>query len=200
MKEPEDEPGGRRARKRAETHARIQSAALSLFLRDGFDAVTLDHIAEAADVSRRSLFHYFGSKEEIVLSAKGGLGALLAEAVAQRPPAEPLLVMAENALKEVAAHFQGPEPKAIARLIALTPSLRAGDHAKHEEVEQVLAAALAARKGLPEESEPVQVTALLATAILRRSTEQWLESTDDSGPDSWGRRAFEALRRLVAEA
>jgi hypothetical protein len=42
---------------------------------------TLDDIAEAADVSRRSLFHYFESKEEIVLSARADFPNIIAEAI-----------------------------------------------------------------------------------------------------------------------
>lgn len=192
------EPGWRE-RKRAQTHARIQATAIELFLKDGFDAVTLDQVAEAAQVSRRSLFHYFRSKEEIVFSAKAGLGELIAEAVAARPPDEPLLAMAENALKDMARQFQGPEPRALARLIAGTPALRAGDHAKHEALEQILVKALSARKGLKPDAEPVRVTALVAVAILRHATEQWLESDAAAGPEVWGQRAFEALRQIVAE-
>jgi AcrR family transcriptional regulator len=197
--ESHGEPGWRE-RKRVQTHARIQATAIELFLRDGFDAVTMDQVAEAAEVSRRSLFHYFRSKEEIVFSTKAGLGELIAEAVAARPADEPLLAMAENALKDMARHFQGPEPRALARLIARTPALRAGDHAKHEALEQVLADALAARKGLAPDAEPVRVTALVAVAILRHATEQWLESEAAAGPEVWGQRAFEALRQVVGDA
>jgi AcrR family transcriptional regulator len=191
---------GWRERKRAQTHARIQATALQLFLKHGFDAVTLDQIAEAADVSRRSLFHYFRSKEEMVLSAGPGLDELIAEAVSARPAEEPLLAMAENALKDMARRFQGPEPRALARLVARTPALRAGDHAKHAALEQVLAEALAARKGLEPEAEPVRVVALVAVAILRHATEQWLHSDAEAGPEVWGQQAFEALRRVVTEA
>ncbi len=52
-------PAGLRERKRTETHARIQAEAIRLFLERGFETTTLDDIAEAAGVSRRSLFHYF---------------------------------------------------------------------------------------------------------------------------------------------
>lgn len=65
----------------AETHARIQAEAIRLFLERGFETTTLDDIAEAADVSRRSLFHYFESKEEIVLSARADFPNIIAEAI-----------------------------------------------------------------------------------------------------------------------
>lgn len=189
---------GRRDRKRAETHARIQAAALELFLRQGFEATTLDQIAEAADVSRRSLFHYFASKEEMVLSAKADIAPLIRDAVAARPADEPLLAMAEQALIDMARHFQTPEAKAIARLIHDTPALAAWDAAKHDALERLLAEALAARKGLPLDDAELRVTALAAVAILRHATEAWLASDDRRGPEVFGKAAFQALRRVAA--
>src|SRR3546814_11066898 len=59
---------GLRERKRADTHARIQAEAMRLFIERGFEATTLDDIVEAAFLSRRPLFHYFMSMEEIVIS------------------------------------------------------------------------------------------------------------------------------------
>ena len=67
MQVVQDKISGLRERKRADTHARVHSAAMELFSRKGFEATTLDDIASAAGVSRRSLFHYFASKEDIVL-------------------------------------------------------------------------------------------------------------------------------------
>ena len=189
--------GGLRDRKRAETHARIQSAAMTLFFEQGFEATTLDQIAARASVSRRSLFHYFGSKEEIVFSTKAGLGQLIADAVAVRPADEPLLTMAENALTDMAANFQGPEPRALARLIHDTPALRSGDHAKYELLERGLAQALATRSGRSEEDTEVQAVAVTAIGILRHATNQWLAANDGRGPEVWGREAFAALRRAA---
>jgi AcrR family transcriptional regulator len=185
---------GHRDRKRAETHARIQNAAMALFFEQGFEATTLDQIAARASVSRRSLFHYFASKEEIVFSTKAGLGQLIADAVTVRPVDEPLLTMAENALTDMAANFQGPEPRALARLIHDTPALRSGDHAKYEGLERVLAQSLAQRSGRSLQDAEVQVVATTAIGILRHAIERWLAADDERGPEVWGQEAFAALR------
>jgi AcrR family transcriptional regulator len=189
-------PTGLRERKRAETHARIQAEAMRLFLERGFDATTLDDIARAADVSRRSLFHYFASKEEIVFSTKADLPARIEAAIARRPAEEPLLDMVENALYDMAAHFDWSQVRELTRLIHSTPALSAGDQAKYEHVERVLARALADRKGLHEPDMACRVTATTAIGILKLSTDAWLAS-DDAGPDVFGRAAFAALRRVV---
>jgi AcrR family transcriptional regulator len=169
-----------------------------LFGRQGFESTTLDDIAQAASVSRRNLFHYFASKEDIVLSTKAGLGDLLEAAVARRPPEEPLLTMAENALTDMAADFQGPGPRVMARLIHDTPALRAGDQARYEALERRLADAMAARKGLARGDLQAHVVAVAAIGVLRMATESWLNSDDGHGPEAHGKAAFAALRRSLA--
>jgi len=189
-------PSGLRGRKRAETYARIQAEAMRLFFERGFDATTLDDIAGAADVSRRTLFHYFASKEEIVFSTKADFPNLVAEAIGRRPVDEPLLDMVENALIDMATRLQSGNARNLARLIRDTPALSAGDQAKYEKVERVLAMALAQRKGLPETDIACRVTAATAIGILKLATEAWLAS-DDAGPDIYGRAAFAALRGVM---
>lgn len=58
---------GLRERKKIAAMRRIQSVALDLFERDGFDAVTIETIAEASEVSPSSVYRYFGTKERIVI-------------------------------------------------------------------------------------------------------------------------------------
>lgn len=179
-----------------ETHARIQSEAMKLFLANGFEATTLDEIAAAAGVSRRSLFHYFASKEEIVFAAKADFPDIIVEAIERRPAEEPLLDMVENALTDLAVRYQTPEAKALSRLIHDTPALCAGDQAKYEKMERALAKALADRKGLPENDVACRVTASAAIGIMKLATEAWLAG-DDSSPETFGKTAFAALRRVA---
>ncbi len=169
---------------------------MRLFLERGFEATTLDDIAGAADVSRRTLFHYFASKEEIVFSTKADFPDLIAEAIGRRPVDEPLLDMVENALIDLATRHQSAQARALAKLIHDTPALSAGDQAKYEKVGRVLARALAARKDLPETDIACRVTAAAAIGILKLSTEAWL-AADDAGPDIFGKAAFSALRSVV---
>ena len=59
-------PPGRRARRHAETRARILRAAWRLFERQGFFATTVEQITEAADVGKGTFFNYFPSKEYVL--------------------------------------------------------------------------------------------------------------------------------------
>jgi len=189
-------PVGMRERKRAETHARIQAEAMRLFLERGFDAVTLDDIAAAVDVSRRSLFHYFESKEEIVFSTKAEFPRLVAEALGRRPADEPLMDMAENAMIEMATLHIPAQARSYARLIRDTPALRAGDQAKYEYVERLSAKVMAERKGLPENDLACRVTAATAVGIIKLAMEAWLTK---GGPklDVFIKDAFAALRNVA---
>ena len=75
-----------RERKKEQTRQRIAAVALKLFTERGFDAVTVNEIAEAAEVAKATLFSYFPSKESLVLEGVGEED--LAGVVAGRRPDE----------------------------------------------------------------------------------------------------------------
>ena len=58
-----------RERKKEQTRQRIAAVALRLFAERGFDAVTVNEVAEAAEVAKATLFAYFPTKESLVLAA-----------------------------------------------------------------------------------------------------------------------------------
>src|ERR1700719_2009310 len=76
---------GLRERKRQQTRERLTRMAMALFHERGFEATTLDDIAAAADISRRSFFHYFASKEDVVFAWQEESTAALIAAVVARP-------------------------------------------------------------------------------------------------------------------
>ena len=78
-------PPGLRERKKAQTRRAISDVATRLFMERGFDAVTVAEVAEAADVSIKTVFNYFGSKEELFLDREAEVRTAIVSAVAGRP-------------------------------------------------------------------------------------------------------------------
>ena len=102
-------------------------SALDLFVERGYDKTTLDEVAAAAGVSRRTLFNYFQSKEDLVLSGLAEQGDQLAERFASRPPGEDpwtSLRFAFHGLTEI--HASSPDYLRVMSLLFGNDSLRAG--------------------------------------------------------------------------
>jgi AcrR family transcriptional regulator len=92
-----DPPSGRRERKKEQTRAALQDAARSLFAEQGFAATTVAQIADAADVSQRTFFRYFDSKEALLLPDLHELLTRIARHAAERPQQEhPLAAVLES--------------------------------------------------------------------------------------------------------
>jgi AcrR family transcriptional regulator len=86
-------------RTRQAVYAEITRTAMELFLRHGFEATTIDDIATAAGISRRSFFRYFGTKEDIVLGDLAARGELIRKELEGRPADEDAWTALLNALR-----------------------------------------------------------------------------------------------------
>ncbi|WP_413452351.1 TetR/AcrR family transcriptional regulator [Georgenia phoenicis] len=119
-----------RARRRA--HEEIAAVAMTLFLENGFAETTVDQIAAAAGIGRRSFFRYFGSKEDVVIGVLVADAALLRTELERQPEdrdAWAALTGAVLALDDGAAERE--RALAVARMVYDTPSLRARSIEKH---------------------------------------------------------------------
>lgn len=164
--------GGVRERKRRETRQRITDAGLRLFSRNGYDATTLDAIAAEAGISRRTFFHYFKSKDEILLSLQSGLGESLVAALGRQPATERPLEAVRNAMVELAASYSLEELAAIDRLMLSSEAVQARKQASYMRDEATLFAAL--RERWPSESEiSLRLVAMLAVGASRLSLAAW---------------------------
>jgi AcrR family transcriptional regulator len=195
-------PSGLRERKRQQTRERLTRVAMALFLERGFEATTLDDIAAAADVSRRSFFHYFASKEDVVFAWHEESMAALIAAVAARPAGEAMLAAAENAIAAIARRLEPGEAIAMARLKHGNPALQARDQVKYEKLERALADALikrAGHKSADHKSDKLQarLVAMIATGTLRIGGELWAAEGAREKPEALAKRIFAAIRAIL---
>ncbi|MFI5589295.1 TetR family transcriptional regulator [Amycolatopsis sp. NPDC051758] len=169
---------GLRERKKLRTRAAISTAAIELFLERGFDAVGVAEVAKAAEVSKRTLFAYFPSKEDLVLHRFADHETDAADVVrARRPGQGPLAALREAFLRglderePVTGLCDEPAVVAVFRLVTGTPALVARLAAFTSAGESALADALAeadvpARDAGLAAAQIAAVRRLLATANM----------------------------------
>ncbi|AYG65089.1 MULTISPECIES: TetR family transcriptional regulator [unclassified Rhizobium] len=192
---------GRRERKRRQTRERIESVALKLFLERGFDATTIEDITEAADVSKRSFFDYFPSKEDVVTAWQDSFSGELIHAVAAQPPDASLFEVVEAAIHAaLRAATADPQRLALVALISDTPALRARDQLKYVKLERKLADALHARgRGGEEERFRLSILAAVVVTMLRVGGERWSAARQTVSLEEFAENMFDELWTALAD-
>lgn len=192
--------GGRRDRKKSETRQALREAAHRLFAEKGFSRTTIDDIAEAADVSRRTFFRYYDSKDDLLRTDVADLLPVMLAALRRRPAEEPPLAAILNALRTLI----GPDgPPALAETLA---SPVGGLRARLSLIrlladwEQGIADTLLARAGIgsPTDSDRLRatVTACAATSALRASAQTYRTRYHGAGLDT--RRLLPIIEQAFA--
>jgi AcrR family transcriptional regulator len=167
---------GRRDRKKSETREALRAAAHRLFAEKGFSSTTIDDITDAADVSRRTFFRYYDSKDDLLRSDVSDLLPAMLAALRARPADEQPFAALLAALRTLI----GPDgPPAVAQSLA-DPAI-SGIRARLSMVrmlsqwEQGIADTLLLRAGLdtPGEEDRLRATviACAATSALRAATQ-----------------------------
>lgn len=190
-------PEGRRARKARETRERIAAVALRLVLERGYDETTLDDIAEAADISRRTFFHYFPSKEAILQAVEDGAEDAFREGLAAAPDGAGALNAVEQALTSMVDRYASDEALAIDRVMRSTEALRARKQANYERQEHALFAALLEKWPDPTRAAALRIVAMAGIGAKRIATERWRDDPDRGSLAAHIARAFAELRDQI---
>jgi AcrR family transcriptional regulator len=179
---------GRRQRKKQRTREALIEAAMGLFQRRGYHDTSVREITDAVDVSERTFFRYFASKEDLVLSFIRDAMDEFAEALAGRPAAEdPLTAMRaafHASLSQAAARADDPRSYlSVIRLIDSTPSLLAAHLRAVHEQDAVIIGLLARREGVdPATDRRPRVLAAVIGAIAFLANRDW--EAGDGTPDA----------------
>ena len=164
-------PPDRRTRKRLATRQRISDVATRLFVERGFDEVTVDEIAEAADVARMTVFNHFSRKEDMFFDlddeGREDLLAALQKRDAGISPIEALRLFAHWAVAEQRPYIRFFEPgsERFMETILASEALKARARAIRDELTDMLTLALAKAAGchLPDPAASLAASLLVAT-------------------------------------
>lgn len=162
------------------TREALEHVAFELFADHGFDATTVEAIAAAAGVSRRTFFRYFASKNDIVWGDFDGLVARMEAWLQACPDDQPLFA----ALTEAVVRFNSLPPSALAAhrrrmtLILHVPALQAHSTLRYAEWRGVVARFVARRSGAAVDSLVPQLVGHVVLGAAVAAYERWL--SDDS--------------------
>ena len=137
---------GLRERKKQATRIAIRDAAMALFEQHGFAHTTFDRIAEAANVSRATVFSYFPTKEEIVFGDAAAAVDALAATLAERPAGQSTIATVRAWLGELTGWIE-PELVLQLRLAREVPSIGARRLRLHGEIQNAIADGFEAELG-----------------------------------------------------
>ncbi|MGW1813922.1 TetR/AcrR family transcriptional regulator [Streptomyces sp. NPDC002125] len=199
MNDQQGRPAGLRERTRRAVQAEIVTAAMRLFLEYGFEATNMDQIATEVGMSRRSLFRYFGTKEEIVLGDHAAHGQVLQASLEKRPAHEAPWPALRAALVQLlrSLPYDSEDFLKITAMLHASPALRARRGEKQQRWTELLVPDVAARLGAPEDPRVrLRAHALVASALACSDValEAWVDSGGAIGVEDAFDEAVAAVR------
>lgn len=162
---------GTRERKRRETLRRITDSGVCLFIEKGVDGTTVEEIAAASGISRRTFFHYFESKDDILLSLQSDVGEMFAAEVRRALPGGAPFELVRDAALNVCASIPHDDMLALDRLMRGSASVQARKQASYRQHEEALFSALRERWPEPARETRLRVLAMVAVGATRLASE-----------------------------
>src|SRR5438874_13663696 len=143
-----------RERTRRAVRGELAQLAVDLFVEKGYDETTIDDLAAAAGMSKRTFFRYFASKEELVMGKYEVLGEQLAEDLAARPAGEPIWVSLRQVFGQVADHVENDarraESVAMEKIVRDHPTLNASYLERVSRMQELVLDEARTRTGSPD--------------------------------------------------
>lgn len=170
-------PMGLRERKKLKTRQAIRTATYALIEEQGYDATTIEQIADRAEVSPSTVFRYFPTKEDIVLTDE--YDEIMLEELRARPVDEPWMDSLRHVMHKALALGMTDEPEVSrlrARLGVEVPAVRARMMESMSEAGLLIRQAIAARTGLDQDSLEVRVFAMSLMGGLMEVSLYWAEN------------------------
>jgi AcrR family transcriptional regulator len=187
----------RRERNKARTRDALVESALALFAAKGYDATTVDDIATAADVSPRTFFRYFATKDDVIFGQFPDATAELIAALEARPASETAITSLRHAARVVAAReLEDPDAtRLILRLVTENAHLADTYLGLLGHIEAAVVQWAAHRLGTSADHLKPRLLAAAAIAARRAAVDTWL---DRGGVDDLQDLLDEALLQLAS--
>jgi AcrR family transcriptional regulator len=189
-------PATLQARKQEFVRGAIWDAAIDLFAQKGFNETTVDEIAAAAGVSRRSFFRYFASKDDLMSAGIATFGAALTEAIRSEPRACSYIEVVRRTVLLVAGEAaRQPRTRKVIQIARDNPSARQAQLSRMADLEEQVTEAFAKRCARGDAVKP-RLLAHLLLATLDVTFRTW---ADREGQDisRVGEQVLAALSTVV---
>ncbi|MFF9406751.1 TetR/AcrR family transcriptional regulator [Streptomyces anandii] len=175
---PADRPQlGLRERKKIKTREAIRDATYALIKEQGYDATTIEQIADRAEVSPSTVFRYFPTKEDIVLTDE--YDPLMLEELRARPAGEPWIDSLRHVIHMALDVLTEEDPETVrtrAHLAIQVPAVRSRMVESMSETGRMVREAIAERSGLAPDSLEARVYAMSLTGGLLEVYLHWAEN------------------------
>ncbi|MEU6986195.1 TetR family transcriptional regulator [Streptomyces sp. NPDC046324] len=178
---------GLRERKKQRTRDALLRVALELFTTQGYEQTTVDEIADAVEVSQRTFFRYFTSKEEVAFAVQQMVEEHFVQALVERPAEEGPLDAMRNAVlaswDTIGEAIMEVVPVDMYlrtfQMIESTPALLAAHLRRTTEMEDTIARVVAEREGVDVDEDPrPRIVVAAFSGVMRVTGQLWGRGTD----------------------
>lgn len=194
MRQASPKPEGLRERNRRERHEHITNVGIRLFLENGYDATTLADIALSSGISRRHLFNYFDSKDEILFSHLREYYEMIAESIALGSPNEPALEVVRKAILSNLARFDAERTLAIAKIMKNNTALQSKNRANEINLEKAIMKGLEALWPDKESRDRLLFISILSSSAIRFATHVWMRDENQIKLTDCVANAFDRMK------
>ena len=190
---------GLRESKKLLMRQEIADTAMRLFVKRGFDHVTVAEVAEAAGVSEKTVFNYFPTKEDLFFDEVPARQAAAVEAIRQRRPGESIVAALRRLQARECPRLCSPGFASFARIIEESPALQAKELAVMASFSDVLAEAIRRELGAHEVDARIAANVLVSVhwQLFRNARAQALAGRHGPGAVRSLRRDLDRAYRLL---
>jgi len=190
-----------RERKKQRTRRALADAALRLFTEQGYDATTLEEVADQADVSKSTFFRFFPAKEAAAIEAEAELWSAYLDALGAHELAGEVLEVLRQTLAEALARLEPSWDErflATRRLVATEPALLGYLDHYRAGVKNELIALLAQRLRLDDEDLRLFVLAELTISAFSLAGRRWVRDNARGGRKALIKRFDDSISAVPA--